>query len=152
MTTIAYNHKAKQIAVDGRSTRNDRIVNDDTEKFIRDEGDIYFFAGSVCDQVRMIELIKTGKTSGSPKICCTAMRVTSDGQVETWGVDDDGYPFCEVPDCNEAMGSGADFAIAAMDMGKSTADAVRYASTRDIFTGGTVRLFDIEFGVFIDAN
>lgn len=45
-----------------------------------------------------------------------------------------------------AFGSGADFAIAAMDLGKSSSEAVKYASTRDIYTGGEIESFDIYTG------
>lgn len=38
-----------------------------------------------------------------------------------------------------AIGSGAEFAIAAMDCGKSAVDAVKIASRRDPHTGGKIR-------------
>ncbi len=44
---------------------------------------------------------------------------------------------------NDADGSGYAFALAAMDFGKSAKDAVKYAATRDTYTGGRVRVFDV---------
>lgn len=42
------------------------------------------------------------------------------------------------------MGSGYQFAIAALDLGKTAKEAVNYAKTRDIYTGGRVRVFDVK--------
>ena len=36
------------------------------------------------------------------------------------------------------IGSGCEFALAACDLGKTAVEAVEYASTRDVFTGGGV--------------
>lgn len=49
-------------------------------------------------------------------------------------------------DTVDAFGSGADLAIAAMDLGVSSSEAVEYAATRDIYTGGEVESFDIYTG------
>jgi hypothetical protein len=43
-----------------------------------------------------------------------------------------------VHDCVRAYGSGRDWALAAMDFGCSPREAVRYAMTRDVYTGGDV--------------
>lgn len=42
-----------------------------------------------------------------------------------------------------AMGSGRDFAMAAMHCGKSAREAVEIAALYDVFTGGDVMAFDI---------
>ena len=52
--------------------------------------------------------------------------------------------------CNDAYGSGAQFALSALDFGKSAKEAVEYAATRDIYTGGKVHVFDIETMKFIE--
>lgn len=44
-----------------------------------------------------------------------------------------------VVDYPYAWGSGAPFAIAALDFGKSAVEAVKYAMTRDVFTGGKIQ-------------
>ena len=52
------------------------------------------------------------------------------------------YDSCLVPMRSEkytAIGSGAAFAIAAMDCGKNAIEAVRIAKRRDISTGGRIR-------------
>lgn len=43
----------------------------------------------------------------------------------------------------DAIGSGAAYALAAMDMGASAEDAVRAAMKRDIYTGGKVRAMKV---------
>ena len=48
-----------------------------------------------------------------------------------------------------SKGSGSDFALALIDMGKSAKESIEYAMTRDIYTGGKVHVYDIEKGVFI---
>ena len=50
---------------------------------------------------------------------------------------------------NDSAGSGGEFAIAALDMGKTAKEAVEYAMTRDFYSGGKVHVYDIETGDFI---
>jgi len=53
--------------------------------------------------------------------------------------------FCEqIIKYNKGLGSGRDFAIAAMDHGKSAKEAVKYAMTRDTYTGGRIRVFNVK--------
>ena len=62
---------------------------------------------------------------------------------------DDGY-FCKMLiDHNECKGSGELLALAALDHGESALNAINYAMTRDMFTGGKVNVYDIEKGEFI---
>jgi ATP-dependent protease HslVU (ClpYQ) peptidase subunit len=46
----------------------------------------------------------------------------------------------------DAIGSGAPYALAAMDMGASAEEAVRAAMKRDIYTGGEVHVLPINVG------
>ena len=43
-----------------------------------------------------------------------------------------------------AVGSGAVFAIAAMDCGKSAVEAIRIAKKRDVNTGGRIRTIKVK--------
>lgn len=45
-----------------------------------------------------------------------------------------------------AIGSGRDFALAAMDMGATAKEAVEMAAKRDVYTGGTIRTVIIDSG------
>ena len=47
-------------------------------------------------------------------------------------------------DFNMCMGSGGDFALAAMDFGCSARQAVKYAMTRDTCTGGRVKVLKVK--------
>jgi len=58
------------------------------------------------------------------------------------------YKLDELP-CNESLGSGGWFAMAAVDLGKTARESVEYAMTRDVYTGGKVHVYDIEKGEFI---
>lgn len=62
---------------------------------------------------------------------------------------EDGY-FRKVKfETSHADGSGRDFALAAMDHGKDAIEAVKYAMTRDFYTGGEVIAFDLELKRFL---
>jgi 20S proteasome alpha/beta subunit len=138
MTTIAYNHKDKQVAVDSRMTSNEIINTDTCDKFIENDLGIWVFAGSDCD---FKALSKLSHGDSSSDLGCIAMLITK-GKV--YGVETDGgiCTHTEYPH-HKAFGSGSHFALASMDHGKSAEDAVKYAMTRDIYTGGTVNVFDV---------
>lgn len=52
-------------------------------------------------------------------------------------------------DHNQAVGSGGNWALSSLDHGKSAKEAVEYAITKDIYSGGKVHVYDIEKGEFI---
>ena len=47
---------------------------------------------------------------------------------------------------NDANGSGHKFALAALDHGKTAEEAVGYAATRCVYTGGAVQVINVESG------
>lgn len=140
MTTIAYNHKDKQISVDSRCCCGSKILSDESDKSITINGVIYFYTASADDGIELAKLIDTGKTD-QDELNATVMFIKnkkvfmgtySKGFLDTWAIE-----------YSDAIGSGCDFALAAMDFGRSSMDAVKYAITRDNATGGEVRTFDI---------
>lgn len=139
MTTIAYHHKDKQVAVDSRMTSNDIINSDTFDKFIKNDLGVWVFAGSCCD-FEALSLLSHGDESKD--LNCIAMLITG-GKV--YGVEADGgvCTHTEYPH-NKAFGSGSHLALAAMDLGNGAKDAVKYAITRDIYSGGRVRVFDVK--------
>lgn len=141
MTTIAY--KDGVIAYDGRQTRNDRIVSDSAPKCQVVDGVSFFLAGSVCDEKALIAAY-FGTASPVPVECSGYVvdggKLLMVGHEDTTGIWKQELEL-ENPD---AIGSGAPYAIAAMDMGASAEDAVRAAMKRDIYTGGTIRTVIIE--------
>lgn len=143
MTTIAYHHKARVIACDGRSTQGIYITQDDAQKWLTVGGDIWFFTGDVHDREEFLKY-HSGELSGPPahEIECSAFLV-SGGAVYEAGLTQDGQPWRIQLEYDHASGSGKDHAIAAMDHGKGAIDAVRYAMTRDTRTGGKINALDI---------
>ena len=135
MTTIAYHHERKEIAYDGRTTRGDTIMNDNSEKMIEQRGVKFFLCGATCDYELLMSMYFGEKSDLVPE----ANALVIDGSV-VYRIGcqiDGGFWKCK-PDCNDAIGSGWQFALAAMDFGKCAKGAVKYAATRDSNTGGKI--------------
>lgn len=135
MTTIAY--KDGVIAYDSRQTRGDRIISDNCAKRQVVDGVSFFLSGAVCDEKALIAAY-FGTPSAVPVEC--SGYVVDGGKLMTVGHDDKtGIWRQELEPSNpDAIGSGAAYALAAMDMGASAEEAVRAAMKRDIYTGGKV--------------
>jgi 20S proteasome alpha/beta subunit len=140
MTTIAY--KDGVIAYDSRQTRNNRIVSDSVTKCQVVDGVHFFLSGAVCDEGALIAAY-FGTPSPVPVEC--SGYVVDGGKLMMVGHDDNtGIWKQELDPSNpDAIGSGSPYALAAMDMGASAAEAVRAAMKRDIYTGGKVRTLTI---------
>lgn len=145
MTTIVYDHKNKQIAYDSRLTSGDLIVTDESVKHKENEKGLWFFTGSKSDESQLMELVHNDKPEVTPN--CSALLV-KDGVCYLVTFDGD---YCSVSDndYNFSIGSGGDFALAALDLGRTAKEAVEYAITRDKNSGGKVHVYDIEKDKFI---
>jgi len=142
MTTIAYNHKDKEIAFDSRCTCGDLIVSDSNDKIERRDGINYVCAGDLNDIADLVDNIDTG------------MFITKESTAEAFFFKDGKafravWPINEQVDITEltsdrATGTGRDFALAALDFGRTAKQAVEYAKTRDIYTGGKVRVIKVK--------
>lgn len=140
MTTIAYNHQDKEVAVDSRVSRGNLIVTDKANKRLLVKGVEFFICGATCDFDLLVDSYFNGKSDLVPD----ASAITIDnGKAYRCGVESDGTGWKQELVNNDAMGSGADWAIAAMDFGCNSKDAVNYAKTRDNCTGGRVRVFKV---------
>ena len=141
MTTIIYEHKSCQIAVDSRRISGNIIMNDQCKKWREINGSYYFFAGIIADIEHFIELENVkGKPDFPNNITC--IKVTN-GIAYLCGIDDDEGYWQEKMDSNDGAGSGKFFALSALDFGKTAKEAVEYAATRDTCTGGQTHVFDI---------
>lgn len=150
MTTIAYNHKDKQISVDSQSTMAGMILSLNEEKWVKRDDCIFFFSGKSCDTDMLIDycLGDAGKHNGLiPEAYCFMVDANGDAWHCTVSEDSILQKFKMTHDL--AMGSGELFAIAAMDFGKSAGKAVEYAKTRCVYTGGKVHTYDIATKAFI---
>jgi ATP-dependent protease HslVU (ClpYQ) peptidase subunit len=136
MTTIAYNHKEKVICCDSRCIKGHTIMSDKVNK-IHKVGPLTFIgAGSLNDINILIQTYPYGFEGMDTLEAC--MFVVQDGKVWEAVICEGTYSVVEL-DCNATIGSGGQFATAAMDFGTTAKAAVKYAMTRDIATGGKVR-------------
>ena len=148
MTTIVYDHSLRQIAVDGRSNSSGIIKSESRKKWIIQGKDIWFFAGAHCDIHDFLCAFDGIKPNRD--LDCISMAVI-DGIAYWCGVDNnDGTTWRQPLEDSDAVGSGQQFALAALDFGKSAKEAVEYAATRDCYTGGKVSVYDIALGSFIE--
>ena len=140
MTTLAYDHTKKQIAIDSRISSNGTIRTDSYNKIIRNDIGVWFFTGKCCDEEALSKLRHDDKVDIAPD--ATALLIHNK-KVYLVLVNDEGY--CEWFETNHdcAYGSGQDFALAALDFGKTAEESVRYAATRDIYTGGDIQVVNV---------
>lgn len=141
MTTIAYNHKDREIAYDSRLTCDNDIFTDTTNKKKVVNGNTYFTSGRVSDFDDFINDFEPRKKA-LDNLNCAMFMVDCDNKV-WWLTIDDGVYARSLCECNDAIGSGFPWVMAAMDFGKSAKDAVEYAKTRDCKTGGKVKVFKV---------
>lgn len=137
MTTIAYHHKSRVVAVDSRQTMDGRVVTDSAKKIKAENGVWFAFTGKACDERLFMDYYFNRQESSTlPE----ASAIVLDGGVAySVTVNGDGVVDKFELTMNFTMGSGGDFALAAMDNGKGAKDAVKYAATRCIYTGGKIR-------------
>jgi len=145
MTTIATD--GKTIAADGLATRNGNVMVRDRAKIKVERGvqdAIYAMAGpsGMTDRI-----IKWHRAGADPK------EVPPVGADEGWSlliITPDGcfaagsgapYP-CQV-NLPFAIGSGADLALGAMEVGASPEEAVKAACRRDVHSGGEIQVVNI---------
>jgi len=146
MTTIVYDHKNKLIALDSRYTQDGLISTDIGVKWLKsDDGAYWFFAGQPCMYKRLMEIFAESDcvydVKENPFIAAIHAK---DGVVTVKSVDSSGLAYTEPQQCNVAIGSGDKFALAALDFNCDAEEAVKYAMTKDCYSGGIVRVFDVE--------
>ena len=148
MTTIVYDHKNRLIACDGRQTSaNGHIRTELCKKWASTDAGLYFMCGTVADFDVFLSEKKERGHKPSISLDITAFTVKSDGVYICAYCEDTGF-WEERLTFNRAIGSGSDYALAALDFNLSALDAVLYASSRDAYTGSTVSVFDVLTGDF----
>ena len=146
MTTIAY--KDKQIAFDSQCTAGDRIVDINVNKKRSVDGYHFFCAGSVIDIDKLIGAVFNQEFDLHPKregcLNAVAFLVSPDNLLYKCGYSDDELFLVpmDFKQC-DAIGSGEEYAIGAMDAGCSAKEAVKISIGRDIYSGGRIRTFNI---------
>lgn len=143
MTTIVYSKGI--IAVDCRVTRGNTIDTDDCDKRLVQDGREFFLSGCGPDfQALIDDYLGIAKNKSS----LDATGIVVDGGV-LWQIGFDNtfrklWKEIVPPTQDFAIGSGRDFALAALDMGADAVKAVEAAAKRDIYTGGTIRTYTVE--------
>ena len=144
MTTIAYD--TKTLVSDSRSSMGDMIYEEDAQKIFKDVGPfaVVGIAGAYQDAMDVIQII--GEYTQVDHIRsipvkeigeCMLLGITYSGELWSYAGDSS----CRLrEDKPFALGSGGQYALAAMDLGLSAQEAVEYASTRDMFTNNITQV------------
>lgn len=145
MTTIAYD--GTHIAIDGRETINSTIFTDEKQKYFITKDYVFFMCGSSEGCAQFAEDFKEGDKPSHPFHDVGGF-VVKERKVFLVFIDDDdkAYRMNRLSVQMWADGSGRDFALSALDHGKSAADAVKYASSRDSKTGGIINIYNVKTG------
>ncbi len=126
------------LAGDGRIVLDQTITSDRTRKVWRLKDGTLFGA---CGEVEGGELLKRAlnKHEATPKLDgVAAIMVTPEGILFEY----EGSTWVKAIEPYTAIGSGASYALAAMDFGASAVDAVRGSCRRHINSGG--RIFKVQ--------
>lgn len=137
MTTIAYHHASKTIAVDSFQTMGGVAISLNANKVVTENGVSFATQGKSCDEGLFVDYYFNRQSSQLLPECSAI--VADNGKAYSVTINEDGNVDRFELKADFAMGSGGDFALASMDHGKSAKDAVKYAITRDIYSGGRVR-------------
>lgn len=140
MTTILYSHEEKAVYYDSQVTAGDTIISLDEDKKTVINGVTFIFCGRVCDQQRIIEEYFGDAVSYLNDVCgSSAAIVVKKGIGCSILCLDDGQLVESPLNYSTAMGSGASFALGALDAGLTGQQAVKLAMGRDVYSGGKVR-------------
>ncbi len=142
MTTIAYHHESKTVAVDSRKSSGGGVINSDkaNKVFVNDLG-TWVICGAFSDIESFIALTKNEVFNKDIHLDVSGLRFNTDGLFYVFM--SDGIFNEELIDHDFALGSGREFALAALDFGKSAVGTVEYAMTRDIYTGGKINTVNV---------
>lgn len=142
MTTIVYDAKKHQIAVDSRATANGLIVTDECQKWHITDDFVFFLAGAVHEIELVHQYYPNIQFEGSSS--CQGFvyeRATNRLYSVGWH---EGRQINNHITYNFAFGSGMHYALAALDMGRTAKSAVEAAFKRDTGSGGKINVFDLE--------
>ena len=144
MTTIAV--KDGVVASDSRLTQGDQVLDDQYDKRRECNGVQFFIAGNVTDDEQVIQCYFDGEdvvedVEGTP----AAEFIIADGMdVYYGGIETVGFWKMRIKTTTPyAIGSGASYALGAMDAGATAKEAVKIAS-RDVYTGGLIRTYKLK--------
>lgn len=140
MTAIVYDHKKKQVAVDSRCCSGGDIMSDEYDKVIIKDREVWIYSGYTCDSEEFSNLKHGDKTEIKEKINAFIIK---DGFCFYAGIYD-GYMHIDKRTSNDHLGSGGYFAYCALDFDNTAEEAVKYAIKKDCYSGGKVRVFNLD--------
>lgn len=137
MTTIAYRNGV--IAWDSQVTAGSMVVSRSFQKMTKVNGFTLWCAGSIQDREALVKALSSGRAEWDMDLEVEAL-VLENGGLNLVSVRE-GRIWRDSVAENEpmAIGSGADYAMGAMDAGCSAVEAVKIAAGRDVNTGGKIR-------------
>jgi len=145
MTTIAFD--GKYIAADGRETFGSIVASDTVDKFYKKGDIVYCLAGAVDECIRFVADFKEKESFFFEKSDCCGFMVDA-GIVYYVCIFDGLFYKCPQGRDKFALGSGMQFAIAAMDHNCDALSAITYTAKRDTKTGGDITIYEVETGNF----
>lgn len=146
MTTIIYSHKEKKILIDSRLVAGDTIATDNDVKYKKNDKGVWFFTGAKGDSDKLMALNHDDK----PEVVPDAAALLASESKCTLVTFNQGYCCYTELDYSFAIGSGANFALGAMDHGSNAVIAMEIAKGRDCNTGGKTRIFNLKNMKFIE--
>jgi ATP-dependent protease HslVU (ClpYQ) peptidase subunit len=141
MTAIVYSHKHKEIAFDSRASRGGTIVTDNFNKHYHCCGVDYIISGSPADAELLILMYQDPSIQGVPEIDAF---VVDEGCVFSVHATEEGSLSCLKIEHDMGIGSGGDWALAALDFGETPRKAIKYACTRDLYSGGKIKTVKVK--------
>jgi ATP-dependent protease HslVU (ClpYQ) peptidase subunit len=142
MTTICYDHKAGVIAYDSRQSGGGTIYSDNIEKCVSSNEVKFIFSGYPADNEKIIKSYFSDEMAIDKRVCVEALAI-DDGKVFMLTREGEELVVTHIS-YSVAIGSGFAFALSALDHGKSAVDAVKYAATRCLYTGGKIKTIKIK--------
>lgn len=151
MTTLLYHHETNTVTTDGRETEGSTILTDSLKKFFTverdsDLGNVYLILSGCQISIDYAchhygEILPKSLRKDSP----IGYHLLN-GVITNLYYDSNGVMCLQTLNTDDSCGSGCVFALAGLDFGLTPYKAVKYAATRNIYTGGKVVTYNA-FGV-----
>lgn len=139
MTTIAYNHRDKELASDSQGTSCEVIVPKVYTKIHKLSFGWVGFWGNTADMGAAIKILEGDELEGDwTKLDVGGIVLPDTGSAYNFYIDSLGGLAKEFITNNWAAGSGREFALGAMHVGATAREAVKAAIKYDIYSGGKI--------------
>jgi len=139
MTTIAYSFEEGRISYDSRASGGTYIYNDDMDKSIKRGQYTFVLAGDCKDRETIVDAYLSVDKAIGDEICVSCLVIDHKAKEVFNLLNIDEKIHEDLMDHDMTIGSGGMYAMAALDLGCSTKDAVKAAMKRDTATGGKIR-------------